>query len=596
MIFTSKLFALSVLFCIGLASPVSRRDAAQSVGSVTSSTVESAPTVDTTNGTYVGTYLECFDQDIFLGMRYAQSPLGSLRFVNPQPVNETFSEVREAKEYLPSCMNLGDSEGGDNWGLEQSEDCLGINVIRPANTTGPLPVLIYIYGGGFYQGASSVDAYNLSYIVQESVEMGKPMIGVSFNYRLSGFGFLGGEEVVKRGYTNVGLRDQLLAIEWVQENIDEFGGDPNHIVLWGESAGAISISLQLGSGRLNSSHIRGAIMDSGFVAGNGIGVATSDVSTEGYKNITAYLGCDKAEDAFACLQNYENVTELIEAFDPDFGIISDDVFGHVTIDYDYVPTVPSEMFVNNNFTEVPIIIGANSDEGTAFVSSTVDNENIKEYLAAKYTHLSESQLDTILDLYKDNNPEFQPPYQPPFPVSFEGYGLGFRRAASIVGDLRYIGPKRHAAKNWVSKNLTAYTYRWNLFLNDTAEQLGATHAQELRWNFDNDQTSFLSLSPQQQNQTLVSLFNRDGLYRNHQGEAVTMAEIISKQWISFITTLNPNNHDIYGIPHWPSYGSLYELNKNYVYDWRSISTEVDNFREEAINYVSTLFEDLFIAY
>lgn len=231
MIFTSKLFALSVLFCIGLASPVSRRDAAQSVGSVTSSTVESAPTVDTTNGTYVGTYLECFDQDIFLGMRYAQSPLGSLRFVNPQPVNETFSEVREAKEYLPSRMNLGDSEGGDNWGLEQSEDCLGINVIRPANTTGPLPVLIYIYGGGFYQGASSVDAYNLSYIVQESVEMGKPMIGVSFNYRLSGFGFLGGEEVVKRGYTNVGLRDQLLAIEWVQENIDEFGGDPNHIVL-----------------------------------------------------------------------------------------------------------------------------------------------------------------------------------------------------------------------------------------------------------------------------------------------------------------------------------------------------------------------------
>ena len=189
------------------------------------------------------------------------------------------------------------------------------------------------------------------------------------------------------------------------------------------------------------------------------------------KNITAYLGCDKAEDAFACLQNYENVTELIEAFDPDFGIISDDVFGHVTIDYDYVPTVPSEMFVNNNFTEVPIIIGANSDEGTAFVSSTVDNENIKEYLAAKYTHLSESQLDTILDLYKDNNPEFQPPYQPPFPVSFEGYRLGFRRAASIVGDLRYIGPKRHAAKNWVSKNLTAYTYRWNLFLNDTAEQV-----------------------------------------------------------------------------------------------------------------------------
>ncbi|CUM54100.1 unnamed protein product [Debaryomyces tyrocola] len=597
MIFTNKFIAIFALFHIGLASPVARRDEARSVSSATSSALESAPTVETLNGTYTGTYLDSFDQDIFLGMRYAQPPLQSLRFVNPQSVNESFSEVRDAKEYLPSCMNLGNYDGGDNWGLEQSEDCLGINVIRPANTTGPLPVLMYIYGGGFYQGVSSVDAYNLSYVVQESVEMGKPMIGVSFNYRLSGFGFLGGEEIVKRGYTNIGLKDQHMAIEWVQENIDAFGGDPNHIVLWGESAGAISISSQLGSGRLNSSYIRGAIMDSGFATtANTMGIATSDVFNEGYNNITAYLGCDNEEDTFACIQNYENATDIINAFNPEFGIIRDNVFDRIAIDYDYVPAVPSQMFVNNNFTKVPIIIGANSDEGTAFTSSTIDTEDIKEYLAATYTHLSESQLDTILDLYEDKNPEFQPPYQPPFPVSFKGYGLGFRRAASITGDLMFIGPKRQVAENWVSKNLTAYTYRWNLYLNGTDEQLGATHAQELRWNFDNNQTRFQSLSPQQQNQTLISLFNRDGLYRNHQGEAVTMAEVISKQWISFITTLNPNNHDIYGIPHWPSYGSQYEPKKNYVYDWRSVSTEIDNFREDAINYGYTLADDLFIAY
>lgn len=576
-----------------MASPVAYRDKYQTA---TSNMLKSDPTADTKNGTYAGTYLSEFDQDIFLGMRFAQPPLGSLRFVSPQSVNESFSEVKDAKEYFPSCMNLGDFEGGDNWGLEQSEDCLGINVIRPAITTKSLPVLIYIHGGGFYEGSGSVDAYNLSYIVQESVRMGKPMIGVSFNYRLSGFGFLGGEEVVNKGYTNVGLRDQLMAIEWVQENINAFGGDPHHIVLWGESAGAISIGVQLGSGRLNSSHIKGAIMDSGFANSVTMGISTSDVFTEGYNNITAYLGCEKAEDTFVCLQNYENATHLINAFNPNFGVIRDNVFNRISMDYDYVPTYPSKMFLSDNFTQVPIVIGTNSDEGTLFTDINVENENIKEYLAEEYAHLSESQIDTILDLYKENDPEFQSPYQPPFPVSFEGYGLGFRRTASIVGDVMFISQKRHAAENWVSKNLTVYTYRWNLFLNGTAEQLGGAHAQELRWNFDNDQTNFMSLHPQQQNLTLTSLFNRDGLYRNHQGEAVKMAEVISKQWVSFITSLDPNKHDIYGIPNWPSYGDQYEPKKNYVYDWRGISTEIDDFRDEALKYITSIDNDLFIAY
>lgn len=589
----SVLFGLFVFLYSSLFESAVDKESTGKTGQV----FQHRPIVNTINGTYAGTYLDSFGQDIFLGMRYAQAPLGPLRFVNPQSVNESFNEVRDAKEYLSTCMNLGNHVGGDTFGLEQSEDCLGINVIRPANTIGPLPVVIYIHGGGFADGASSVDVYNLSYIVQESVEMGKPIIGVSLNYRLTGFGWLGGEEVLKRGYTNVGLRDQLMAIEWVQENIATFGGDPSHLVLWGESAGAISIALHLGSGRLNSSNIKGAILDSGFVTTATImSTATSKILNEAYNNITTYLGCNTASDTFYCLQNYKNTTHLLNAFNSKFGIISGDYFNRVALDYDYVPTLPSKMFVNRNFTEVPIIIGANTDEGTLFADTKVDAENVKEYISSIFSNLNDTQIECILEHYEEGNPMFQPPYQPPFPVSFEDYGLGFRRVSAIIGDIMFNGPSRKAAENWASKDLTAYAYRWNLFLNDTPAQLGATHAQELRWNFNNDQTNFMSLSPQQQNQTLTSLFNRDGLYRNHRGEAVTMAEIISKQWISFITTLNPNNHHIYGIPEWPSYGNKYQPKRNYVYDWRSVSTENDNYRKEAIEYISTLVDDLLLAY
>lgn len=88
----------------------------------------------------------------------------------------------------------------------------------------PLPVAVWIHGGGFTQGGGVDQRYNMSFIIQDGVEIGKPFIGVSLNYRLSAWGFLMGEEVQDSGNTNIGLRDQRLALEWVQENIAAFGG------------------------------------------------------------------------------------------------------------------------------------------------------------------------------------------------------------------------------------------------------------------------------------------------------------------------------------------------------------------------------------
>jgi carboxylesterase type B len=109
-------------------------------------------------------------------------------------------------------------------------------VARPTNHSGQLPVAVWIYGGGFTAGSNSWPVYNLSWFVNASVAANKPLIGVSLNYRLGVFGFLAGNELAAEGSLNVGLLDQRLALQWVQENIAAFGGDSTKVTLFGESA------------------------------------------------------------------------------------------------------------------------------------------------------------------------------------------------------------------------------------------------------------------------------------------------------------------------------------------------------------------------
>jgi acetylcholinesterase len=117
--------------------------------------------------------------------------------------------------------------GSDNWNYGVSEDCLYINVIRPAgcSESDKLPVVFWLHGGGLYMGSGIDQRYNQSFTIQNSVAIGKPVIGVSINYRLSAWGFLSGsEELRATGDLNLGLKDQRLALQWVQENIGAFGG------------------------------------------------------------------------------------------------------------------------------------------------------------------------------------------------------------------------------------------------------------------------------------------------------------------------------------------------------------------------------------
>lgn len=152
-----------------------------------------APTVTVLNGTYEGLYLPSFHQDLFLGIPYAQDTSNQNRFRIPQALNETWTGTRLATNYSEACPDISPSD----WTYGVGENCLSINVIRPAglDNTSNLPTVTWIHGGSYQTGTSSLPDYNLTYIVQRSVEIGKPIVATSINYRKGGWGMLYSREV-----------------------------------------------------------------------------------------------------------------------------------------------------------------------------------------------------------------------------------------------------------------------------------------------------------------------------------------------------------------------------------------------------------------
>ena len=180
------------------------------------------PTATTLNGTYKGFHLPEWNQDVFLGIPFAQPPVRNLRYRHPQSLTSSFSDTRRATTYGFSCIQYDDTVK-----LNMSEDCLTLNVVRPSGVRGPLPVLVWIYGGGLGIGSTDDPRYNLSGIVQVAEDVGKPFIAVSINYRVNHWGFLQSLQAQAEGSSNAGLLDQRLALRWIQENIAGFGGDPD---------------------------------------------------------------------------------------------------------------------------------------------------------------------------------------------------------------------------------------------------------------------------------------------------------------------------------------------------------------------------------
>ncbi|WPP01990.1 carboxylesterase family protein [Pseudomonas sp. HR96] len=198
--------------------------------------------------------------EAFKGIPLAQPPLGELRWRPPQPVSP-WQEVRSAERYGPDCMQKAFESSASPAGAPPAEDCLYLNVWKPAQAAGRTPVLVWIYGGGFVNGRSSAAVYSGEPLARQGV------LVVSFNYRVGRFGFfahpqLSRDQGAHEALGNYGLMDQLAALQWVQRNIGAFGGDPGQVTVVGESAGGMSIHALLTSPQ-NHGLFQRAVIQSG---------------------------------------------------------------------------------------------------------------------------------------------------------------------------------------------------------------------------------------------------------------------------------------------------------------------------------------------
>ncbi|KAH7110559.1 Alpha/Beta hydrolase protein [Dendryphion nanum] len=547
-----------------------------------------SPTVKIKNGTVEGVHSSQYNQDYFLGIPYAQSPTGNLRFRVPQPLNTTWRAPFSAKQYSPACIGYG----SDQWPLAISEDCLYLNVVRPSGYEGEqLPVAFWLHGGGLYQGSGIDPRYNLSAFVQRSVDIGKPIIGVSINYRLSMWGFINGDEVVESGNANNGLKDQRLALHWVQENIHAFGGDPAKVTLWGESAGALSVGLHLTAyGGRDDKLFRSAIMQSGgpihyrtlawdptilLNASNSFGCS----NTESDLSSTPILDCLRKVDTWT-LSSWINSTVPKWTWNP-------------IIDNDFIQGKTSLQIESGAFVHVPIISGANSDEGTAFGPRPMNSsEHLQIYLTntSSPVKLTPSQATRILDTYPANITYGAVPTNRPLSwIPPPKYGPAVRRSDAYFGDLFFVAHRRKICQTWTANSLPVYCYRFNTVPHGISLDIGATHFQEVAFVFNNQ----AGLGYGYKN---VSENPFEGMPEGY----FQLAETMSAAWIEFISEGVPVLPD--GRGEWPAYGEGEGgleggIGSNWVFDANVTGlghAERDDFRKDGIELINSWNADVYL--
>lgn len=541
---------------------------------------EGAPTVTIKNGSYYGVHNSFYNQDFFLGMPYSQPPLGELRLQVPQSLNETWTGTRNATQYSPECIGYG----SDQWVLGNiiSEDCLTINVVRPSNIAADakLPVVFWIHGGGFFEGGSRDPRYNQSSVVQRSVEIGKPIIGVSVNYRLSGWGFLWGEEVAAAGVTNLGIRDQRLALHWVQENIAAFGGDPSKVTIQGESAGGASVGTHfIAYGGRDDGLFRAGIAESGGPTALTYYVNASAWEPN-YQKIVKLAGCSSASDTLACLRTVP--TDQLSAVFNSSGVTPSAM---VVIDGDILTESATTLTKTGKFVRAPLLIGTNFDEGTAFgIAGINTTEEFKQSLLSNAPSLPEEAINTIAELYPDI-PSLG------IPATLKGsppaaLGAQWKRSAAYGGDLTMHTGRRISTEAWARYGVPAYSYHFDVLVNGVPDFIGSTHFQEVAFVFDNTA-----------GQGYGNAVSADP-FANEPETFDELASIMSTAWISFVHDLDPNSNAFSGKKginkeglQWPVYGQHNPSNMAFNVNVTGLAyVEPDTFRADGIAYMADNFE------
>ncbi|GJE92629.1 carotenoid ester lipase precursor [Phanerochaete sordida] len=420
----------------------------------TASASPSAPTVTLDRGTFTGGVDGPTHH--FLGIPYAQPPVGDLRFRLPR-APEPYIGAHDATAFgractqqdtrpqFPASINSSVTQTLTMNALAEpsGEDCLTLDVWMPADVEegAKLPVVVWMFGGGFEVGGTSL--YNASTVVSRSIEMNQPIVYVGMNYRLSLFGFLGGKEVKESGVANLGLQDQREALRWVQRYIAAFHGDPSKVTLWGQSAGAISAGLHLlahdGDAR---GLFRGAFMQSGSPLP--VRDVASPADQARYDAVVGKVGCAGAEDTLACLRgaSFEELKSAADKSPGLYGFESLNIAWQPRVDGVFLTADPWALIQDGAVADVPFVSGDCDDEGTVFAMPSLNlttDAQTAAYIHSTYLPASTpSQLRALLALY------------PSAPGAGSPFGVGlndsltpqYKRLAALQGDLAFHAPRR----------------------------------------------------------------------------------------------------------------------------------------------------------
>jgi para-nitrobenzyl esterase len=341
------------------------------------------------------------DVRVFLGIPFAEPPVGARRFRAPVE-HACWSDDRDATRFGAICPQVNDD--GNPVG---NEDCLTLNVYAPTvSPATPLPVLFFIHGGGNNQGSAQVLASATQgrgfYDGRSLARRGA--VVVTIQYRLGALGFLSSEALDRESATEPsgaqGIRDQILALRWVQRNIGRFGGDSSKVMVFGESAGGLDTMLLVSSPRA-AGLFSSALSQSGGLVAN-----TQAVARAATQRLVTAASCASAMDPLACLRS-KTPAELLMALPPAVtGLTNSDFVP--AIDGDVLPESPIERIRSGRHNQVPIVYGTNSEETSrmvapaAMVQTQADFERFARPYLAQYA-LSPTQVSAALALYAPSN-------------------------------------------------------------------------------------------------------------------------------------------------------------------------------------------------
>lgn len=339
-------------------------------------------TAAVTGGTVEGTVADGLST--YLGIPFAAPPVGELRWKAPQPV-KAWSGVRKADQHAAGCMQEPGLAKQMGFNGPLSEDCLYIDVWTPAKaTTEKLPVIVWIYGGGFNSGMTGVPLYNGANMARQGV------VVVSVSYRVGPFGFMSSPALSKesgQGSGNYGMLDMIAGLKWVKANVGRFGGDPAKVTVMGHSAGSMAVS-RLTASPLAKGLFRAAIAQSGANFTPPTPLAAAE--TIGTKFL-AGLGANDLKSARALsAEQIESAADARGA--PRFPLPLD---GYV------VPDDQVRLWKTGKFNDTPVLFGYTSDEAVVFGPSKTTSADFEKQIRATYG----AKADAILAAYPHGTDE-----------------------------------------------------------------------------------------------------------------------------------------------------------------------------------------------